>query len=241
MRQLLPPSTSRIGLHVSNNHLNVKLHFCYAALHISTISVFTDLNCGETRQPFRRWIFGIWKSSYSTIDDPLDLSWCRGEGGGDNPVFLVLSNANFTHYCENRRDTTDISEATDELTFLSTAILWRRIVVGMWVVWTGTYRRCLTTNDCQIYASCVLLLLWRYNSAKVLAFSTISFHLRRSRTCPVHFIIFIFFKPFLTSSSHRHLGLPTGLLVNGFHLYNFFTIPVSAFYLCVQTNSIFGL
>ena len=38
--------------------------------------------------------------------------------GGDNPLFLVLSNANFTHYCENRRDTTDICEATDELTCL---------------------------------------------------------------------------------------------------------------------------
>jgi hypothetical protein len=38
----------------------------------------------------------------------------------------------------------------------------------------------------------LLLLLWRYNSGRVLAFSTVPFHLRRSWTCPVHFIILIF-------------------------------------------------
>ena len=51
-----------------------------------------------------------------------------------------------------------------------------------------------------------------------MAFSTIPFHLRRSWTCSVHFMSFIFFKSFLTSSSHRDLSLPTGLSVNGFHL-----------------------
>jgi hypothetical protein len=64
-----------------------------------------------------------------------------------------------------------------------------------------------------------LLLLWCYNSGRALAFSTIPFHLRQSWPCPVHFIIFIFFRSFLTSSSHRDMGLPTGLSVNGFHLY----------------------
>ena len=72
-----------------------------------------------------------------------------------------------------------------------------------------------------------LLLLWRYNCDRILAFSTISFHLRRSWTCSTHFKSFIFFKLFLTSSSHRDLGLPTGLPVNGFHLYIFFTMVVS--------------
>ena len=62
-----------------------------------------------------------------------------------------------------------------------------------------------------------LLLLWRYNSDRVVAFSTISFHLRQSWTYSAHFINFIFFKSFLTSS-HRYLGLPAGLPVNGFHL-----------------------
>ena len=61
----------------------------------------------------------------------------------------------------------------------------------------------------------------------VLAFSTITFHLRRSWTCSVQFISSVFFKSFLTSSSHRDLDLPTGLLVNGFHLYIFFTILIS--------------
>jgi hypothetical protein len=70
----------------------------------------------------------------------------------------------------------------------------------------------------------LLLLLWRCNSDRVLAFSTISFHLRRSWTFSVHFISLIFFKSFLMSSSHLDLGLPTGLLVNGFHFYIFFTV-----------------
>ena len=37
-------------------------------------------------------------------------------------------------------------------------------------------------------AGCFLLLPWHYNSDKVLAFSTISFHLRRSWTCSAQFI-----------------------------------------------------
>ena len=64
----------------------------------------------------------------------------------------------------------------------------------------------------------LLLLLWRYNSGRVLAFSKISFHLRRSWTCSAHFISSIFFKSFLTSSSHRDLGFPTGLPVNDIYL-----------------------
>ena len=119
MRQLLPPATFRIGLYVTNSHLNVKFHSSYVGLHISTLSVFIDVHCGETRQPFHRWIFGIWMSSYNIIDDPLDLSGCGGMEGRNNPLFLVLSNANFTHYCENRRDTADITEDTDELKCLS--------------------------------------------------------------------------------------------------------------------------
>jgi len=54
-----------------------------------------------------------------------------------------------------------------------------------------------------------------------MCFLTIPFHLRRSWTCSVHFMGFVFFRSFLTSSSHRDLGLPTGLPVNGFHLFIF--------------------
>jgi len=86
--------------------------------------------------------------------------------------------------------------------------------------------------NANIFQHCVIsgfliLLAWRYNSGTVSAFSTVSFHLRRSWTCYDHFISFIFFRSFLTSSSHRDLGLPTGLPVNGFHLCIFFTILVS--------------
>ena len=71
-----------------------------------------------------------------------------------------------------------------------------------------------------------LLLLWRYNSDS-LGLLDNTFHLRRSCTCSAHFINFIFFRPFLTSSSHRDLGLPAGLPVNSFHLCILFTMLVS--------------
>ena len=74
-----------------------------------------------------------------------------------------------------------------------------------------------------------LLLLWRYNSDRFLAFSTIYFHLRRSCTCSAHFISFIFFRSFLTSFSYRDLGLAAGLSANGFHLCILFTVLVSGF------------
>ena len=73
----------------------------------------------------------------------------------------------------------------------------------------------------------LLLLLWCYNSDQVLAFSTIPFHVRRSWTSSVHFISFVFFKSFLTSSSQQDLGLPAGLPVNRLHLYILFTVLVS--------------
>jgi len=76
----------------------------------------------------------------------------------------------------------------------------------------NTTQQYVTTVCFSIYLTTILLLLllllaWRYNSGRFLAFSTISFHLRRSWTCSVHFMSFIFFRLFLTSSSHRDLCL----------------------------------
>ena len=83
------------------------------------------------------------------------------------------------------------------------------------------------SNRSKIDHRCyIILFLWRYNSERVLAFSTIDFHLERSCTCSAHFTSFIFFKSFLTSSSHPDLGLPAGLPVNGFHLCILFTMLV---------------
>ena len=83
-----------------------------------------------------------------------------------------------------------------------------------------------------------LLLAWRYNSGRVLAFSTFPFHMRRSWTYSVHFMGFIFFRSFLTSSSHWDLGLP----VNGFHLCIFFTILVSGIlFMCPNQLNLWAL
>ena len=72
----------------------------------------------------------------------------------------------------------------------------------------------------------LLLLLQRYNSGRVLAFSTVSFHLCRSWTRSDHSTTFSFFRSFLTSSSHLDLGLHTGQFIYFlyiFYIYIFFT------------------
>jgi hypothetical protein len=79
----------------------------------------------------------------------------------------------------------------------------------------------------------VLLLNKRYNSCIVLAFTTIFFHSWQSWNCSVHFRSFIFLRSFLTSTSHLCLGLPTGRVIYGRHLYIFFTVLISGFlYMC---------
>jgi hypothetical protein len=48
--------------------------------------------------------------------------------------------------------------------------------------------------------------------------STIVFHKSIFITLFFQFLIFIAYKPFLTSSSHLFFGLPLGLEASGFHL-----------------------
>ena len=62
----------------------------------------------------------------------------------------------------------------------------------------GLFRHVLNCNRINAYPKRFLLLrAWRYNSGRVLAFSTIFFfHLRRSWTCSVHFMNSIFFRSF---------------------------------------------
>ena len=71
----------------------------------------------------------------------------------------------------------------------------------------------------------------------VLAFSTIFFHSRRSWACSDHLRSFILLRSFLTSSSHLCLGLPTGQVTYGCHLYIFLTMLVSGF-LCTCPNQL---
>ena len=87
----------------------------------------------------------------------------------------------------------------------------------LWLQWPGF--------DFQIQAmSSLLLLIKRYNLFEVLACSTTFFHL--SLSCATFFKLctFIFFISSKTSSSHRSLCLPVGLLAMGFHLLIFFTL-----------------
>ena len=55
------------------------------------------------------------------------------------------------------------------------------------------------------------------------------FHSRRSWACSDHLRSFILLRSFLTSSSHLCLGLPSGRVTYGCHLYIFLTILVSGF------------
>ena len=101
---------------------------------------------------------------------------------------------------------------------------------------------CFSSVGCVCHTDLKSSSSWRYNSGRVLVFSTVPFHLRRSWTCSVHFISFVFFRSFLTSSSHRDLGLPTGLPVNDFHLCIFFTILVSGIlFMCPNQLNLWAL
>jgi len=64
-----------------------------------------------------------------------------------------------------------------------------------------------TTRRWKLIASIQFFFFYGATALIVLAFSTISFHLRRSCTCSAHFVSSIFFRSFLTSSSHSRLGL----------------------------------
>jgi len=88
---------------------------------------------------------------------------------------------------------------------------------------------CLHVKYPLLLSNCNLLLNNRYNSCRVLAFSTIFFHSRRSWACSDHLMSFILLRSFLTSSSHLCLGLPAGRVTYGCHLYIFLTIIVSGF------------
>ena len=97
-------------------------------------------------------------------------------------------------------------------------------------------------NSCNVEYVLTNLLSKRYNSCRVLAFSTIFFHSWRSWACSVHLRSFIFLRSFLTSSSHLCLGLPTGRVIYGCHLCIFFTMLVSGFlYMCPYQLSLWAL
>jgi hypothetical protein len=64
----------------------------------------------------------------------------------------------------------------------------------------------------------ILLLDRRYNTLRVLVRSTIVLHKFLSNTLLFQFLIFIFCKSILTSSSHLLFGLPFGLEASGFYL-----------------------
>ena len=88
----------------------------------------------------------------------------------------------------------------------------------------------------------LLLLHQRYNSGRVLAFSTVSLHLCRSWTRSDHFTTFSFLRSFLTSSSHLDLGLPTGRFVNGCHLYiSFTTLDSAILFMCPNQLNLWDL
>ena len=126
--------------------------------------------------------------------------------------------------------------------------LWDTVLVcvktGCWVGYVDN--KADATDNCKWNISalviCLLLLSKRYNSCRVLAFSTIFVHSWRSWACSIHLRSFIFLRSFLTSSSHLCLGLPTGRVIYGYHLCIFFTMLVSGFlYMCPYQLSLWAL
>ena len=70
-----------------------------------------------------------------------------------------------------------------------------------------------------------------------MAFSTTSFHFPRYWTQVIQFLTLIWQMSCLTLSSHLYLGVPCDLLVRGFHLNIFLTVPVSGI-LCTWPNQL---
>ena len=61
-----------------------------------------------------------------------------------------------------------------------------------------------------------IFIIWHYNPLWVFAFSAKSLHVLLSLAVSFQFLIFCFFRSSMTSSCHRCLGLPTGLVPIGF-------------------------
>ena len=82
----------------------------------------------------------------------------------------------------------------------------RSTFLDIWSLrWLGSFAE--TSVTLYHYFLLLLLLLWSHNSDRVSAFLTMSVHLRQSCTFSAHFTSFIFFRSFLTSSSHPDLAL----------------------------------
>src|SRR5215469_7034990 len=85
----------------------------------------------------------------------------------------------------------------------------------------------ITTPTCFGYfrlSSCsiiIIIIIWHYNPLWGFAFSARSLHVLLSLAISFQFFTFSFFKSSMTSSCHRCLGLPTGLVPIGFQSNSF--------------------
>ena len=69
----------------------------------------------------------------------------------------------------------------------------------------------------------IIIIIWHYNPLWVFAFSAKSLQVLLSLAISFQFLTFSFFRSSITSSCHRCLGLPTGLIPIGFQSGSFLT------------------
>ena len=67
----------------------------------------------------------------------------------------------------------------------------------------------------------IVVVIWHYNPLSVFAFSAKSLQVLLSLAVSFQFLTFSFFRSSITSSCHRYLGLPTGLIPIGFQSSSF--------------------
>ena len=67
----------------------------------------------------------------------------------------------------------------------------------------------------------IIIIVWHYNHLWPLAFSAKSLQILLSLAASFQFLTFSFFRSSMTSSCHRCLGLPTGLVPIGFQSSSF--------------------
>ena len=86
----------------------------------------------------------------------------------------------------------------------------------------STLRFCYKTNKAILFTKIIIIIICHYNPLWVFAFSAKSLQVLLSLAVSFQFLTFrFFFRSSMTSSCHRCLGLPTGLVPIGFQSNSF--------------------
>jgi len=92
-------------------------------------------------------------------------------------------------------------------------------------------------SDCT-HRALIIIIIWHYHPLWVLAFSAKSLQVHLSLALSFQFLTFSLFRSSMTSSCHRCLGFPTGLVPIGFQSSSFLVdLAWSILWICPRINN----